>query len=314
MTQVSVIIPVYNTEKYLPKCLESVCNQTLKDIEIICVNDASPDGSLAILQEYAKNDNRIKLINFTENKGAAAARNAGIDVATGEYIGFVDSDDFVDLDFYEKLYSKAKETDADAVKGKLYLYDLNTNRRYLESWIDINNKIKKHQAYFYFTFTSAIYKRSLIQKNKVYFLDGLIHFEDPYFTIKANLFYKKLCVLDDACYYYTDNPNSSSRKNISIKHIQSMALGAKEVLNLINTANIDEAHYKIVFNFVINQLLSWANRVNCNNEINLCAVDAIFDVMAQCKYKKACLQFYFLEKKEEYRGNIFNELRNKLGK
>ena len=210
MTQVSVIIPVYNTEKYLPKCLESVCNQTLKDIEIICVNDASPDGSLAILQEYAKNDNRIKLINFTENKGAAAARNAGIDVATGEYIGFVDSDDFVDLDFYEKLYSKAKETDADAVKGKLYLYDLNTNRRYLESWIDINNKIKKHQAYFYFTFTSAIYKRSLIQKNKVYFLDGLIHFEDPYFTIKANLFYKKLCVLDDACYYYTDNPNSSS--------------------------------------------------------------------------------------------------------
>ncbi len=314
MDQVSVIIPVYNTEKYLSKCLDSVCNQTLKDIEIICVNDCSPDNSLAILQEYAKNDNRIKLINFTENKGAAAARNAGIDAATGEYIGFVDSDDFVDLNFYEKLYSKAKETDADAVKGNIYLYDLNTNKKHIESWIDINNKVKENQAYFYFTFTTAIYKRNLIQKNNVRFLDGLIHFEDPYFTIKANLFYKKLCVIDDACYYYTDNPNSSSRKNISIKHIQSMALGAREVLNLINIANIDKTHYKIVFNFVINQLLSWANRVNCCNEINLCAANAIFDVMGQCKYKKDCLQFYFLEKKDEYKGFIFNELRNKLRK
>lgn len=124
MPKVSVIIPVYNTEKFLRKCLDSVCNQTLQDIEIICINDCSTDGSLEILREYAGKDNRIKLIELLENCGAAKARNIGIDIAEGEYLGFVDSDDFIDLDFYKKLYGKAKETDADAVKGKLYLYDI----------------------------------------------------------------------------------------------------------------------------------------------------------------------------------------------
>lgn len=106
MSKVSVIIPVYNTEKFLRKCLDSVCNQTLQDIEIICINDCSTDGSSEILREYAGKDNRIKLIELFENGGAAKARNIGIDIAHGEYIGFVDSDDFVDLDFYEKLYKK----------------------------------------------------------------------------------------------------------------------------------------------------------------------------------------------------------------
>ena len=115
MPKVSVIIPVFNTEKYLRKCLNSVCNQTLKDIEIICVNDSSTDDSLEILKEYAAKDERIKLINFIENKGAAAARNAGIDIARGEYIGFVDCDDYIDLDFYEKLYSKAIELNFECV-------------------------------------------------------------------------------------------------------------------------------------------------------------------------------------------------------
>ena len=128
MSKVSVIIPVYNTEKFLRKCLDSVCNQTLQDIEIICINDCSTDGSLEILREYAGKDNRIKLIELLENCGAAKARNIGIDIAEGEYLGFVDSDDFIDLDFYKKLYGKAKETDADAVKGKLYLYGINTNK------------------------------------------------------------------------------------------------------------------------------------------------------------------------------------------
>ena len=94
MPKVSVIIPVYNTEKYLKKCLDSVCNQTLSDIEIICIDDCSTDNSLNILKEYTLKDNRIKLIEFKENKGAAVARNTGIDEAKGEYIGFIDSDDY----------------------------------------------------------------------------------------------------------------------------------------------------------------------------------------------------------------------------
>ena len=114
MSKVSVIIPVYNVEKYLRECLNSVVNQTLKDIEIICVNDGSTDNSLAILQEYAKNDKRIVLIN-QENKNAGAARNTGLAHATGEYLSFLDSDDFFELNMLEEMYNSAKENSLDIV-------------------------------------------------------------------------------------------------------------------------------------------------------------------------------------------------------
>ena len=106
MPKISVIIPVYNVEKYLPKCLDSLINQTLSDIEIICINDCSTDNSLEILEEYASKDERIKIIDLKENQGAAAARNKGLEIAKGEYLGFVDPDDYVDLNFYEELYKK----------------------------------------------------------------------------------------------------------------------------------------------------------------------------------------------------------------
>ena len=112
MPELSVIIPVYNTDKYLEKSLDSLTSQTLKDIEIICVNDGSTDNSLAVLQKYADKDSRIIVIN-QEHKMQGAARNAGIKIAEGEYIGFVDSDDWVDKDYFEKLYNAVKKYDSD---------------------------------------------------------------------------------------------------------------------------------------------------------------------------------------------------------
>ena len=311
MSKVSVIIPVYNTEKFLRKCLDSVCNQTLQDIEIICINDCSTDGSLEILREYAGKDIRIKLIELFENGGAAKARNIGIDIAHGEYIGFVDSDDFVDLDFYEKLYNKAVETGADAVKGKLYLYDINTNKVYLEAWIDINDSVKKNKANFYFTFTTAIYKSSLIKEYNIRFLEGLIHFEDPYFTIMAAIHYNKLEVIDDAKYYYINNPNSTSRKNITKEQAKSIVYGADVVLDLLNNANIDKLHYEIVFNYVVNQLLCWCNKLNCPNELNIISANGLYNVLNKCKYKKECMEFYFLEQKQSKMRTILKNLRRK---
>lgn len=311
MSKVSVIIPVYNTEKFLRKCLDSVCNQTLQDIEIICINDCSTDGSLEILREYAGKDIRIKLIELFENGGAAKARNIGIDIAEGEYLGFVDSDDFVDLDFYEKLYNKAVETGADAVKGKLYLYDINTNKVYLEAWIDINDSVKKNKANFYFTFTTAIYKSSLIKEYNIRFLEGLIHFEDPYFTIMAAIHYNKLEVIDDAKYYYINNPNSTSRKNITKEQAKSIVYGADVVLDLLNNANIDKLHYEIVFNYVVNQLLCWCNKLNCPNELNIISANGLYNVLNKCKYKKECMEFYFLEQKQSKMRTILKNLRRK---
>lgn len=110
--KVSIIMPVYNVEKYLKKCLNSLINQTLDDIEIICVNDGSTDNSDKILQEFAQKDSRIKILTQS-NKGQSVARNLAIENANGEYLGFVDSDDWVDLDYFEKLYNIAIKYDCD---------------------------------------------------------------------------------------------------------------------------------------------------------------------------------------------------------
>lgn len=111
---ISISVPVYNTEKYLRQCLESLVNQTLRDIEIIIVNDGSTDSSESICREYAEKDSRIKLI-CKENGGLASARQAALEVSTGQYFCVCDADDWVEPDIYEKLYAKAVETDADIV-------------------------------------------------------------------------------------------------------------------------------------------------------------------------------------------------------
>lgn len=129
MPKVSVIIPVYNAEKYLNKCLESLINQTLSDIEIICINDGSTDNSLKILQEYAQKDSRIRIID-KKNEGQGKARNLGIELANGEYLAFVDSDDWCELNMYEELYITAKNNDADLVECSFKIYNDSLNAIY----------------------------------------------------------------------------------------------------------------------------------------------------------------------------------------
>ena len=114
MVKISIIIPVYNAEKYLSACLDSVLQQTLQEIEIICVNDGSKDNSLAILQQYQSIDSRIVLIN-QHNQGVSVARNKGLEIARGEFVGFVDADDTINPDMYQTLYLAAKEFDVDVV-------------------------------------------------------------------------------------------------------------------------------------------------------------------------------------------------------
>jgi len=120
--KISIIIGVYNTEQYLRECLDSLINQTLKDIEIICVNDASTDSSLDILLRYKQKDKRIKIINFKENKKLGAARNAGIQIARGEYISFFDSDDWAAFDFYSALWNASNNGSIDLVSSDYYIY------------------------------------------------------------------------------------------------------------------------------------------------------------------------------------------------
>ena len=278
---VSVIIPVYNTEKYLRRCLESVCNQTLRDLEVICVNDASTDASAAILAEFATHDSRVKVITFDRNRGAAVARNAGIDAATGDYLGFVDSDDFLELDFYEKLYRIAEHDNPDAVKGALKMFDNEQQTSRYEDVYDINDRVKRNKAYFYYAFTTAIYRRDFVLAHSLRFPEGLIHAEDPIFTIKASLFYRALVICDEAIYYYCENSESVT-KNLTAQHAQNELDSARMTLDLLESANATTEHRLIVFNFLMDQLLAFYHLATNDLRINEIAAKGIAEALRRC--------------------------------
>ena len=181
MPKISVILPCYNVAPYIGACLDSLLNQTLVDIEIICVDDKSTDDTLDIIQKHVKRDTRIKLIAQQKNQGVSAARNAGLDVATGEYIGFVDPDDYVDLDFYEKLYNTAKQEDADIVKADLVIVDVSGGR----TCGRLNQRVKDNKLNFHTEFASAIYRKEFLDKHNLRFLPDVSVGEDVNWQVKA---------------------------------------------------------------------------------------------------------------------------------
>lgn len=209
--KISVIIPVYNAEKYLDKCLESLENQTLEDIEIVCVNDGSKDNSLEVLNRHAKKDKRIKVIN-QKNAGVSAARNKGIRAARGKYITFVDADDFIK----EYTYKSCMEI-IEKENPEVFVYSYRTNENE-EVPKDID--ISKCNFYNHSNFKSAydnshpavwdkIFKRDFLLKNKIFFKEDIHYAEDYVFTFMALSRAVKIIDCPNRFYYYrTDNENS----------------------------------------------------------------------------------------------------------
>lgn len=210
--KVSVIIPVYNVEDYLRPCLNSIVNQTLKEVEIICINDGSSDNSLKILQEYAKKDKRFKIIN-QENAGAGAARNVGLDNAVGEYVSFIDADDWVKHKLYKRLYSVAKKEDLDIIMFKMINYDHVQNRLYetgyynlseLKEWFNgsvFNEKITKNKIFFMSVQPGGkLYRRELIESINARYPEGMI-FEDTPFYMEVYLNAKRCKILNEYMHF-----------------------------------------------------------------------------------------------------------------
>lgn len=213
MIKVSVILAIYNAEEYLKKCLDSLTSQTLQEIEIICVNDGSTDNCPAILEEYAQKDNRIVIIN-QENQGPGAARNNGLNLVNGKYIAFVDPDDWVEQNTFEKLYSFAQQDNLD-------LIEFDYNRYYAQSGntkLRRNKIIKKgifnwHDCIKYifsndFVVWNKFYKSELIKENNIHFSNGY-HGEDLIFTIAARLMAKRVSYLKSELYNYNIREGST---------------------------------------------------------------------------------------------------------
>lgn len=210
--KVSIVIPVYNVEKYLEQCMESIISQTLTELEIICVNDGSTDNSLKILEKYEKIDTRIKIIS-KKNDGLGAARNTGINAAHGEYIGFVDSDDFVDETMFEKLYNKGKSTGADVVLSNLDLYFDNTGERKIYRDVELYHELEKRNSFKAEQYTKIV--RSIAVWDRIYKLDFLkkynlknpehIIYEDALFSYQTTILADKLAVVNEPLYMYRKN-------------------------------------------------------------------------------------------------------------
>lgn len=218
MNKVSVIVPVYNTEKYLYKCLNSLINQTLKQIEIIIVNDGSKDSSDSIIKQFMIENKNIVYIK-KDNGGLSSARNVGIDHASGEYIAFVDSDDWVETDMYEKMYLKAKENNFDLVmcdfneihQNKAFPYPCHLTKDLFQK-----EEIKKHMIDFYPSAWNKIYKKELLEN--IRFKEG-VWFEDVEFGYRIFPCINSIGVVNQHLYNYLIREGSiTSTVDLRIYH------------------------------------------------------------------------------------------------
>lgn len=223
--KISVIVPVYNAEKYLNQCIDSICQQTLKDIEIILVDDASTDGSLAILENYARSDCRVRIIQNTHiGEGAASARNAGLAVAQGEYLSFLDADDYFALDMLEKTYQRATETNADVVVFDGVMFQSATGQLIETGNILNYAKIPKKDVFSHHDFpddiftctTSAawskIYKRTLIEQHTLNF-QPIYYADDLLFVAGAFVMADRIVCIPEKFIYYRIGHTEAQTQN-----------------------------------------------------------------------------------------------------
>lgn len=240
MYKVSVIIPVYNAEKYLKKCIDSVLSQTLKEIEIILVDDGSTDNSSQILDEYAKKHNNLKVIH-QQNSGPAKARNVGIENATGEYIGFVDSDDYLASNMYELLYNTAINNDVDIVTSNYYTVKNSkevpsSNFKISSNQIIVKDEILKlvtdaNESRILWFGWKSIYKSKIIKSNKIIY-PPLKLGEETVFVLDCLLSSNSMYYIDKPFYYYEQTPNSLTRikyKEDLLSQLNGLYFAKKEI-------------------------------------------------------------------------------------
>lgn len=242
MVKVSVIVPIYNVEKYLKTCMDSILSQSLEDIEIICIDDGSTDSSPVILDKYAKKDNRVKVIH-KENSGYGNSMNMGMNVAHGEYIGIVESDDYILPDMYKTLYACASANDLDLVKSEcIQFWDtLSYSRRvHIKEMEPYFRKVLKEEDrnlfyQFYMNTWTGIYRRQFLMEN------GIQHNETPGASYQDNGFWiqtmslcRRAMWLDDAFYMYRqDNPMASVKNKDKVWTMHREYLYVEKLLDFI---------------------------------------------------------------------------------
>lgn len=260
MIKVSIIVPIYNVEKYLKRCLDSLVNQTLNDIEIICINDGSTDGSLEILEEYRRRDDRIVIIN-QENSGQSVARNRGIDVAKGEYIGFVDSDDWVSEDYFEKLYAEILSKPEIVIFGAMTFYE-NVGKTKAGQYSSKNfpSKFNINKLFQYHTICmNKIYRKDFLVANGIKFAENQKYGEEQLLFVKSLILAKNVSVIKKDMYNYRKN-RKESLTGQKYKKDFSPILTCYSIINFLSNIDDNNLKYKIYSKY-LQKTLSWRSKL-----------------------------------------------------
>ena len=296
---ISVIIPVYNVERFLEQCLNSILNQTFTNIEIICIDDGSTDRSISILNNYQKKDKRLLIIS-QNNKGVSEARNIGIENARGKYIIFIDSDDFIDHEMLNTLFNKAESTQSDITmcNFKLFFEDTKTYGYYRDEIFYYHLKFKT------FTLQSQpqiinciapwdrLIRRDFINKYNIKFVSGMIY-EDVIFHIECMIHASKISLIPDHLYFYrknaggsiTDNEKKNKKAREDFITIRQMAMNI-----LQNYGATSEIWYFYLIHFMEQATM---HLKNCKNKsesllffekLRLCMNKEMYNISDNIKY------------------------------
>lgn len=305
MPKVSIIVPIYNVEKYLDRCMQTLINQTLKDIEIIMVDDGSPDNCPQMCDNYAKRDNRIKVIH-KKNGGLSDARNAGLNIATGEYVAFIDSDDFTSLNAYENLYNVAQNGDYDIVyagfvrhneKGniiKCFTFNkeyIGTNIINFLSEMLYHGRPKNDEEEICMSVWNAIYRKRIIDDNNIKFMSERVFLsEDILFHSDILPCCKRIRCIPNHFYNYCYNGTSLTH-SFNPKKIDAAINLYEAISTNLNKYNLGNLQHQVMLFFI-----TYIRGIIMKN--------IFFSDLPYLQKKEMCNKIY------EYKGwdNIFKEV------
>lgn len=284
-TKISVIVPVYNTEKYLVKCIDSIINQTFRDIEIICVDDCSTDNSLNILKKYEAEDSRVKVIHLNKNKSQGGARNAGLNIAQGKYIAFIDSDDYIEENYLEKMYDKAEKFCCDLiVTNVVNIVEEQENSKQLElkKTLDLGyEKYERCTGFYNFDFyeghlrigcVAKLFRKSVIEEYKMRFPENIIHEDDAFYWFYTP-FVKNLYYINEPLYFRLINNTSTMYHFINTeKSFNDEIIVIKQIKKFLKKYRL----YKLYKNKFIDYIKGFINKIEDSD-------------LKKCYYKKIAL-------------------------
>lgn len=236
---ISIIVPIYNVEKYLSRCIESILSQTFSNIEIILIDDGSTDNSGNICEEYAQKDYRVKFF-YKENGGVSAARNYGLDKARGEWITFVDSDDWIDKNMYYEMYNKAVSSRADIVLCSFYEYYGPTRQILRDTLLEESEKstIFRNSFLSFTSLCNMLVHRSLYDKYKLRIPEYIVNCEDFWLTIRLFYYAKKISSIHIPLYYYNRENINSILNNLNEERRNSEYLSYLDTIDFLQNKGI----------------------------------------------------------------------------